>query len=160
MTGLPLPLRQAGIRAVIPHRYPVLLVDQVSEVEPGRSIVTVKAVSGREPCYADSAEEAYPVGLLLESWAQSAVLLTRWENPNPDVSADKVELITGIRDVVLHGEVFPGDVVEHHVQLVREVADAAILAGHSLVAGRKLLEIGSFTMARRGVEVLRPEGVA
>ncbi len=148
------------IRRIIPHRYPVLLVDRVSEVDVGRSIVTVKAVSGRESCYEKEDEDAYPIGLLLESWAQSAVLLTRWENPNPDVLADKVELITGIRDVVLHAEVFPGDVVEHHVELVREVSDAAILAGHSLVDGRKVLEIGSFTMARRGVEVLRPGGVA
>ncbi|WP_433273310.1 3-hydroxyacyl-ACP dehydratase FabZ family protein [Actinosynnema sp. CS-041913] len=148
------------IRRIIPHRHPVLLVDRVSEVDPGRSITTLKAVSGREPCYAGGADDAYPIGLLLESWAQSAVLLTRWANPNPDVLADKVELISGIRDVVLHAEVFPGDVVEHHVELVREVEDAAILAGHSLVAGRKVLEIGSFTMARRGVDVLRPEGVA
>ncbi|MEV0677500.1 3-hydroxyacyl-ACP dehydratase [Actinosynnema sp. NPDC050436] len=154
MTGLD------AIRRTIPHRYPVLLVDRVTEVEPGRRIVALKAVSGREPCYADGSEQAYPVGLLLESWAQAAVLLTRWENPNPDVLADKVELITGLRDVALHAEVFPGDVVEHHVRLVREVDDAAILAGHALVAGRVVLEVGSFTMARRGVEALRPEGVA
>lgn len=148
MTGL------AGIRRIIPHRFPVLLVDRVSEVDPGNSIVTVKAVSGREPCYSGDVEDAYPLGLLMESWAQSAVLLTRWENPNPDVLADKVELISGIRDVVVHGDVVPGDVVEHHVRLVREVADVAILAGHSLVAGRKVLEVGSFTMARRRAEEL------
>jgi 3-hydroxyacyl-[acyl-carrier-protein] dehydratase len=145
----------AGIRRIIPHRFPVLLVDRVSEVDPGGSIVTLKAVSGREPCYAGAdVEDAYPLGLLMESWAQSAVLLTRWGNPNPDVLADKVELISGIRDVVVHGDVVPGDVVEHHVRLVREVADAAILAGHSLVAGRKVLEVGSFTMARRRAEEL------
>lgn len=147
------------IRKVIPHRFPVLLVDRVSEVDPGRAIVTVKAVSGREPCYASGAEDAYPIGPLLESWAQSAVLLARWGNPNPDVLADKVELITGVRDVVLHAPVYPGDVLEHHVRLVREVADAAILAGRSEVGGRVVVEVGSFTMARRGVEVLRPEGV-
>jgi 3-hydroxyacyl-[acyl-carrier-protein] dehydratase len=144
----------AGIRRIIPHRFPVLLVDRVSEVDPGSGIVTLKAVSGREPCYAGDAEDAYPLGLLMESWAQSAVLLTRWDNPNPDVLADRVELISGIRDVVVHGDVVPGDVVEHHVRLVREVGDAAILAGHSVVAGRKVLEIGSFTMARRRAEEL------
>jgi 3-hydroxyacyl-[acyl-carrier-protein] dehydratase len=142
------------IRKIIPHRYPVLLVDRVSEVDPGRRIVTLKAVSGREPCYADGAGDAYPLGLLLESWAQSAVLLTRWENPNPDVLGDKVELITGLRGVVVHGEVVPGDVVEHHVEVVRVVDDAAILSGRSLVAGREVLEIGSFTMARRRAEEL------
>jgi len=31
----------AGIRRIIPHRFPVLLVDRVSEVDPGSSIVTL-----------------------------------------------------------------------------------------------------------------------
>ncbi|HEX6339697.1 3-hydroxyacyl-ACP dehydratase [Umezawaea sp.] len=154
MTGV------AEIKRIIPHRFPVLLVDRVSEVDPGRTLVAHKAVSGREPCYdglPDDADHAYPIGLLLESWAQCAVLLTRWESPNPDVLADKVELITGIRGVSLLAPVHPGDVLTHHVRLVREVDDAAILAGHSTVGGRTVLEIGTFTMARRGVEVLRPE---
>lgn len=149
----------AEIRRIIPHRYPVLLVDRVTAVEPGVRLVALKAVSGREPCYAampEDADHAYPIGLLLESWAQSAVLLARWDNPNPDVLADKVELITGIRDVAFPRPVYPGDVVEHHVELVRGLDDAAILAGHSTVGGVRVLEIGSFTMARRGVEVLRP----
>jgi len=149
-----------GIKRIIPHRFPVLLVDRVTEVDPGRTLVAQKAISGREPCYAglaDDADHAYPIGPLLESWAQCAVLLTRWDNPNPDVLADKVELITGIRGVSLLAPVYPGDVLTHHVRLVREVDDAAILAGHSVVAGRTVLEIGTFTMARRGVEVLRPQ---
>jgi 3-hydroxyacyl-[acyl-carrier-protein] dehydratase len=151
----------AEIKRIIPHRFPVLLVDRVSFVEPGVSLVGHKAISGRESCYdglADDADHSYPIGLLLESWAQCAVLLTRWENPNPDVLADKVELITGIRDVALHHPVYPGDVLEHHVSLVREVADAAILSGHTVVEGRKVLEIGTFTMARRGVSFLVPDG--
>jgi 3-hydroxyacyl-[acyl-carrier-protein] dehydratase len=157
MTGI------AEIKRIIPHRFPVLLVDRVSDVDPGRSLVAHKAVTGREPCYQHLGDDAspedysYPIGLLLESWAQSAVLLTRWEDPNPDVLADKVELITGLRDVALLARVFPGDVVEHHVRVVREVDDAAILAGHSLVGGERVLEIGTFTMARRGVEVLRKQ---
>jgi 3-hydroxyacyl-[acyl-carrier-protein] dehydratase len=151
----------AEIKRIIPHRFPVLLVDRVVFVEPGVSLVAHKAISGRESCYAglaDDADHSYPIGLLLESWAQCAVVLTRWEKPNPDVLADKVELITGIRDVSLLHPVHPGDVLEHHVSLVREVADAAILSGHTVADGRKVLEIGTFTMARREVSFLVPDG--
>lgn len=149
------------IKSLIPHRYPILLVDQVSEVEPGRHLLARKAVTVSEPCYRSIADNAalelyaYPISLLLESWAQAAVLLACWETPNPDVLAGKVELAAGIRDVEFFAPVYPGEVLEHRVDLVKSVGDAAIVAGHSHVGGRKVLEIGQFTVALRGVEVLR-----
>ncbi|NHC16049.1 3-hydroxyacyl-ACP dehydratase FabZ family protein, partial [Motilibacter deserti] len=71
----------ADIRAVLPHRHPVLLVDRVVELKEFASIVTLKAVSGSEPCYAQMDEGlpasayAYPGSLLLESFGQSGALL-------------------------------------------------------------------------------------
>jgi 3-hydroxyacyl-[acyl-carrier-protein] dehydratase len=152
----------ADIKRIIPHRYPMLLLDRVSEVEPGRALVAHKAITGGEPCYqslgddAAASRYAYPVGQLLESWAQAAVLLVCWKHPNPDVLTGRVELISGIRNVALLASVYPGDVLEHRVELVRAVDDAAVLTGSSLVSGRPVLEIGTFTMARRGAETLRP----
>jgi 3-hydroxyacyl-[acyl-carrier-protein] dehydratase len=152
----------AEIKRRIPHRYPVLQVDRVSEVDPGAGLVVHTAITGREACYqrisddADKERYAYPMGLLLESWAQAAVLLVCWEHPNPDVLTGKVELISGIRNVALLAPVYPGDVVEHRVELVRAVDDAAILTGSSSVAGRTVLEVGTLILARRGVEALRP----
>lgn len=154
------------LKRMIPHRHPVLMVDRVSEVEPG-ALVAHTAISGREPCYRPDGgwagdgvgpdPYAYPFGLLLESWAQAAVLLVCWDEPNPDVLTGKLELISGIRNVTVHGPVYPGDVVEHRVDLVRAVADAAILTGRSLVDGRTVLEVGTFTLARRPVDALRTE---
>lgn len=155
-------LGPAEIKRRIPHRYPVLQVDRVSEVDPGAGLVAHTAVTGRESCYGrlgdDAAAEhyAYPMSLLLESWAQAAVLLVCWNQPNPDVLTGKVELISGIRNVALLAPVYPGDVLEHRVEILRAVDDAAILSGSSLVDGRTVLEVGTLVLARRSVDVLRP----
>jgi 3-hydroxyacyl-[acyl-carrier-protein] dehydratase len=146
------------IKRVIPHRYPILLVDRVTEVDPGVSLVALKAITCAEPCYARAETYEYPVSLLLESWAQAAVLLACWNTPNPDVLAGKVELAAGIKGVDLLEPVHPGDVVEHRVQVLRNVWDAAIVAGTSWVGGRKVLAVEQFSVALRGVEVLQRAG--
>ncbi|MFJ9178080.1 3-hydroxyacyl-ACP dehydratase FabZ family protein [Streptomyces sp. NPDC102360] len=150
------------VKATIPHRGEILLVDRVADVRPGESLTTYKAVSGNEPCYAplgqDAAAEdyAYPVSLVIESWAQSAVLLSVWENPNPDVLAGKVELAGAINQVEIGGRARPGDVLEHRVRLVRSVDETAILAGETLVDGREVLRVGTFVVTLRDVTELLP----
>ncbi|OLR91930.1 3-hydroxyacyl-ACP dehydratase FabZ family protein [Actinokineospora bangkokensis] len=150
------------IKRVIPHRYPILLVDRVDEVVPGQRLVARKAVTAAESCYSGTGgdqDPAYPLSHLLESWAQAAVLLACWEAPNPDVLAGKVELATGISGVRLGGPVLPGDVLVHRVSLVRAVDDAVVLAGTSEVDGREVLSVASFSAALRDSSVLT-EGVA
>jgi 3-hydroxyacyl-[acyl-carrier-protein] dehydratase len=148
------------IKRLIPHRHPILLVDRVIEVVPGSHLVAIKAVTVTEPCYAfadssgDAAGYAYPTSLLLESWAQSAVLLACWDHPNPDVLAGKVELAAGIRKVELPAPVYPGDVVEHRVELVKTIDDAAVVSGGSRVGDTEVLRVGQFTVALRDVAVL------
>jgi 3-hydroxyacyl-[acyl-carrier-protein] dehydratase len=148
------------IRRIIPHRYPILLVDRVSDVVPGERLTAHKAVTAAEPCYEliedDAPPEAYayPISLLIESWAQAAVLLVCWQRPNPNVLAGKVELASGMRKVDLVEPVWPGDRLDHHVEIVRTVDDAAIIAGHSTVEGRTVLRVGQFVAAMRDFEVL------
>ncbi|MFB6613110.1 3-hydroxyacyl-ACP dehydratase FabZ family protein [Streptomyces sp. NPDC085524] len=155
----------APIAAVIPHRPPALLVDRVVEVEPGRRLVAHKAVSLAEACYrevpAHAAEEeyAYPLGRLLESWAQSAVLLACWEKPNPDVLAGQVALLAGVRGARSLAPVLPGSVLVHEVEMVRDLGDTVIVTGRSTVAGAPVLEVGQLTLALRGAEVLAPAHV-
>ncbi|MEV4702003.1 beta-hydroxyacyl-ACP dehydratase [Actinoplanes sp. NPDC049316] len=143
------------ISRTIPHRAPILLVDRVTEVVAGERMTTRKAVSANEPVYAGhtggAADYAYPIPLVVESWAQSAVLLAVWEAPNPDVLAGKVELAGSIKEIAVEGRVFPGQVIEHHVRLVKAVDGTAILAGESRVDGEPLLRVGSFVVALRDV---------
>ena len=48
MTSLQLPLDYAAIERILPHRYPFLLVDRVTEFEPDKRIVGIKNVSLNE----------------------------------------------------------------------------------------------------------------
>jgi 3-hydroxyacyl-[acyl-carrier-protein] dehydratase len=145
----------AAIKKIIPHRHPLLLVDRVVEVEPGRRLLAVKAVTAAEPGYAWIGA-AYPVGLLLESWAQAAVLLACWERPNPDVLSGNVALLAGVRDAQVLGPVHPGEAVEHEVQVLRDLGDTVILTGTSRVDGRPVLAVDRFTVALRAAGVLGP----
>ncbi|MFF7992056.1 hypothetical protein ACFZDG_19945 [Kitasatospora xanthocidica] len=151
------------IKATIPHRHPVLLVDRVVEVEPGSRLLARKAVTAAEPCYAwlddDAPAEryAYPAGQLLESWAQAAVLLACWQRPNPYVLTGKVALLAAVKDSRVLAAVHPGQVVEHQVRIVRDLGDTVILGGSSTADGRPVLAVGQFTVALRGAEVLRAE---
>lgn len=144
----------AEIAEIIPHRYPVLLVDRVTDVQPGVGLTGYKAITATERCFRDATDYAYPFGLLLESWAQSAVVLVQWERPNPNVLTGKAVLISSIKGVEVLGSAYPGDVVEHRVRIVRALDDAAIVAGESFVGERQVLTVGQFMLVLRDVEEL------
>ncbi|MFF9511293.1 3-hydroxyacyl-ACP dehydratase FabZ family protein [Streptomyces sp. NPDC014724] len=150
------------IKGTIPHRGEILLVDRVADVVPGVSLTAYKAVSGNEPVYAPLGQDAtasdyaYPTSLVIESWAQSAVLLSVWEKPNPDVLAGKVELAGAINEVVVGGRAWPGDVLEHRVRLVKAAGETSVLAGETLVGGREVLRVGAFVVALRDMSELLP----
>jgi 3-hydroxyacyl-[acyl-carrier-protein] dehydratase len=143
----------ARIRELLPHRYPVLLVDRVSELVPGERLTAVKAVSLNEPWYqylppdADDDAYDYPMVLFVESWCQAAGLLASQTCPR-DLTG-RIPLLGGISDVRILGRVRPGDVVEHRVRLVRDFGDSLIFQGESSVAGCDVMEIGRATIAIR-----------
>lgn len=148
------------IRQIIPHRDPILLIDQVIDLVPGERLTARKAVSSAEPCYRgltdDSPAEAYayPGYLMVESVAQAAVLLAVWDQPNPDVTVGKVELAGAIDDVRFLAPVYPGDVLEHRVRLVKGLGDTTLLAGETWVGATQVMTVGQFVLALRSIESL------
>ncbi|MBC6447465.1 3-hydroxyacyl-ACP dehydratase FabZ family protein [Actinokineospora xionganensis] len=152
----------ADIRRVLPHRYPMLLVDAVTELVPGERLTARKAVTVNEPWYAGLPDDlraeqlAYPEVLLLESWAQAAGLLATWAEPNPDVLAGKVMLFGGMSGVEYLRPVLPGDVVEHRVTVQRALSDTVMFEGDSAVDGATVMTVSRMVMAFRPAGVLRP----
>lgn len=153
---------QRAIRARLPHRFPMLLVDRLTEVVPGERLVALKAVTCNEPWYEgfgpDSAEEdfAYPSSLLVESWCQAAGVLATWEDPNPDVLEGQVMLFGGMTGVTFHRPVLPGEVLEHRVRLDRRVEDTVLFEGESLSGGEPVMTVDRIIMAFRPASALRP----
>jgi 3-hydroxyacyl-[acyl-carrier-protein] dehydratase len=143
------------LKETLPHRYPMLLVDRVTAIEPGQSLTAVKAVTANEPWYAEvpdhatDAEHGYPVALLVESWCQAAGVLALWEQVGPEELADLVMLFGSISGIQVHGRVLPGSLVEHRVRHVRSVGTTLIFEGESLLDGEPVLTVGSIVITMR-----------
>jgi 3-hydroxyacyl-[acyl-carrier-protein] dehydratase len=144
-------IRPELIERLLPHRPPMLLVDEVTEVVPGERMTARRTVRADEPWYR-AASGPYPAVLLIESWCQAAGLLVAWPWRETGRPADLVMLFGSMTEVVLNAPVYAGDVVEHRIRLVREVGDSAIFEGEANVDGRPVMTVG------RVVTTMRPTG--
>lgn len=134
------------IKRIIPHRPPMLLVDEVSELVPRRRLVGGLTVAGPGPL---------PISLLLESWGQAALVLIRHDRPMPNVLADGVP-VAGVFERIRYGRpVLPGEKVTHRVTMGRLIADTAFLRGDSVVGDEVVLTVGRLVGAMRSAESLR-----
>lgn len=127
------------IKKILPHRYPFLLIDKVTDLEPGVRAEAIKCVSGNEPFFAGHFPD-YPVMpgvLILEALAQTGAvaMLSLEENKG------KLALFGGANNVKFRKQVVPGDVLELKCEIKKKfgrmgVADAvATVDGKAAVRG-------------------------
>lgn len=110
-----MPLDSVAIRKILPHRYPFLLVDRITEMTPGERAVGIKNVTANEPFFQGHFPE-YPVMpgvLIVEAMAQvgGVALLCLEEH------AGKMALFAGINNVRFKRQVKPGDTILMEVEL-------------------------------------------
>ncbi|MEN6624910.1 MAG: 3-hydroxyacyl-ACP dehydratase FabZ [Candidatus Sumerlaeia bacterium] len=104
-----LPLDVMAIREILPHRYPFLLVDRVTEMVEGQSIVAIKCLTVNEPFFQGHFPN-YPVmpGVLqIEALAQAGAILGLSMAEN----RGKIALLTGADEFKFRRAVVPGDVL-------------------------------------------------
>jgi 3-hydroxyacyl-[acyl-carrier-protein] dehydratase len=101
----------------IPHRYPFLLVDRVTELIPGKSAKGYKNVTINEPFFQGHfpGRPIMPGVLILEALAQlgAVILLGSEENKG------RLALFTGIDNVRFRRQVVPGDQLQLEAELIR-----------------------------------------
>ncbi|MBD0291673.1 MAG: 3-hydroxyacyl-ACP dehydratase FabZ [Thermoleophilia bacterium] len=104
------PLGRAEIEAIIPHREPFLLLDEVLELEPGARVVARKEVRKDEWYLAGHfpGRPIMPGVLMVEAMAQAGAVAVLSEREN----RGKLALFAGIDDVRFKRLVEPGDVLE------------------------------------------------
>src|SRR5450755_4125923 len=96
------------IMAILPHRYPFLLIDRVVEMERKQRIVAIKNVTFNEPHFQGHFPD-YPIMpgvLMVEAIAQTGGALLLTEIPDRD---EKLMVFTGIDDAKFKRPVTPGD---------------------------------------------------
>lgn len=143
MDALTLPLDQRAIQQILPHRYPFLLVDRITELEPDKRIVGIKNVSISERYLShQGASAGVPPTILTECVAQVGAILILSKPEN----RDKIPLFVGIERVRYRRPVCPGDVVEVEARVKRLRSRMGQLYGFARVNGEVVLE-GTMTFA-------------
>jgi 3-hydroxyacyl-[acyl-carrier-protein] dehydratase len=139
-----LPLDYAAIERILPHRYPFLLVDRITEFEPDKRIVGIKNVSLNERYLAQGPGErpVLPPTILTEAVAQvgAIMILAKPEN------REKLIYFMGIERVRYRHPVHPGDTVVIEALVRRLRSRMGVLRGIARVDGRVVVE-GTMTFA-------------
>jgi 3-hydroxyacyl-[acyl-carrier-protein] dehydratase len=138
VTDWTLPLSAEDIRRLLPHRYPFLLVDRVTELEPGKRAVGYKMVTANEPHFTGHFPEymLMPGVLIAEAMAQlgGVALLAL-----PELKGRR-PMLTGLDGVRFRGQVRPGDRLDMQVEIDRLRGSMGRGYGEAFVDGQKVCE--------------------
>jgi 3-hydroxyacyl-[acyl-carrier-protein] dehydratase len=121
------------IRRILPHRYPMLLVDRVVELEADR-IVGIKNVTANEPFFSGHFPDfpVMPGVLIVEAMAQTAGVLVL--NSIPDRES-KLVLLVSIEYAKFRRPVVPGDRLRIEMVVLKRKSSVAKMAGRATVDG-------------------------
>ena len=127
------------IQAILPHRYPFLLVDRIIEYEPGKRVVGIKNVTLNEPFFQGHFPGApvMPGVLIVESMAQTAGVMMLANLPDRD---QKLVFFTGIDGAKFRRPVVPGDQLRLELTVLRLRPRYIKLRGEAYVGGHLVAE--------------------
>ena len=127
--AIKLPIEIAGITAMLPHRFPFLLIDRVVAVEPSKTLRAIKNVSINEPFFQGHfpGHAVMPGVLIIEALAQASGVLTQISAVSHPCRAPLYYLVK-VDNARFSKTVIPGD------QLVLDVALKRMLRGMGLFA--------------------------
>lgn len=133
-----LPLDAVGIQKLLPHRYPFLLVDRVTELEPEKRIVAYKNISVNEQFFQGHfpGHPVMPGVLVIEAMAQAGGLLGYLSRGGvPD--ADTISYLVKVDDAKFSRMVVPGDRLELDVSIKRVIRNMTLFTGIARVDGQQ-----------------------
>ncbi len=127
------------IQSVLPHRYPMLLVDRVLELEPGKRIVAIKSVTINEPYFEGHfpGQPVVPGVLLVEGMAQAGGILLLHDVEDRE---NKLLYFMSIDRARFRRPVVPGDRIRYEVEILRMRATTCKLKGRATVDGEVAAE--------------------
>src|SRR6516162_11921373 len=127
------------ILRILPHRYPFLLVDRITEIVRTKRIVAIKNVTVNEPYFAGHFPDfpIMPGVLVVEAMAQAGGVLLLTEFPDRD---QKLLLFTGIERAKFRRPVTPGDQLRIDVDVLVWRGTAGRMQGKAYVDGKLACE--------------------
>jgi len=127
------------ILAILPHRYPFLLIDRVIDIVRKKRIVAIKNVTVNEPFFTGHFPN-YPIMpgvLIVEAIAQAGGALLLTEISDRD---KKLMVFTGIQQAKFRRQVVPGDQIRIEVDVIVWRSTAVKMQGRAFVDGKVACE--------------------
>jgi UDP-3-O-[3-hydroxymyristoyl] N-acetylglucosamine deacetylase/3-hydroxyacyl-[acyl-carrier-protein] dehydratase len=136
---LRLPMDAAGIQSVIPHRYPMLLVDRILEIEERKRIVGLKNVTLNEPFFQGHfpGHPIMPGVLQIEAMAQVGGFLLLSTVKDPE---NKLVYFLEIDKAKFRKPVLPGDTIRFELEMTRLKGRVCRMKGVGTVEGNPVVE--------------------
>ena len=131
-----LPLYYQDIVKVLPHRYPFLLVDRITELEPGKRIVGLKNVTINEPFFQGHFPDnpIMPGVLIIEAMAQVGGVLAGFSLPEMvEKDGEKTLFFMSMDKVKFRKPVVPGDQIVFELKPLRTGTRVWKMAGKAYV---------------------------
>lgn len=123
------------IQRMIPHRFPMIMIDRVVDIVPFKSAVGVKCVSMGEPHFQGHfpQQAVMPGVMIIESMAQTAAVMV--VHSLGEEALNKIVYFMSIEGAKFRRPVVPGDRMEVHVEALRNRGPVWKLEGKALVDG-------------------------
>ncbi len=131
-------LNSAQIQKIIPHRYPILMIDRIKLSSDPKKATGYKAVSGNEPFFQGHfpGQPIMPGVLIVEAMAQTSCVMFL---SRPDLR-NCLAYFMGIDKVKFRKTVIPGDVLEMKVEVIRDGGRKGKVRGEAFVDGKLVTE--------------------
>ena len=149
--GLGVAMDITEVMALLPHRYPFLMIDRVEEINKGESLIALKNITITEPWFTGHfpAEPIMPGVLILEALAQAAAILAYCSfGHDPKKS---LYLLGSIHNVRFKQVVRPGDQLLLHIKFISSKGHFCKVEGVATVRGQTVCT-ADIMSARKDIE--------
>ena len=136
---------------ILPHRYPILLIDRLVDIKPGDSAVGIKNVSYSDQIFQGHFPQkpVMPGVMIVEAMAQAAAAYTSYTE-NLDTEG-KIVLFMGVDRARFRKPVVPGDQLRIHVRTTQRRPPVWRFASEAMVDGAKVADAQFSAMLAQGI---------
>ena len=131
------------ILAILPQRYPFVMIDKITDFVPGEKCTAIKNVSVNEPYFQGHfpGRPIMPGVLILESMAQAGAFLVLHDLENP---LEKGMLFSGVEKSKFRIPIVPGDQIILKMELIKFRLGTTKIRGEAYVDNKLVAEATLF----------------